>query len=259
MSVNFKTGVFHVKHSEAIDNSMRLLQGQVEAWGLALQPEQVTILRRYAVLLADYAEANVIGTKEIRDIVLDHVLDSMSCLAIPDMKVSGQVIDVGSGGGLPGIPLAIAQTDTFVTLLEATEKKVKFLRHVRESLQLTNVALLNQRAEEAGALVGSRDYYDVATTRAVASLPVIIEYCAPLTKTGGWILAMKGRLEQDELDAGSKAAKKLGAELYEVNSVRLGPKLEQKQRKIAVFRKTGPTPTGYPRRIGLAKKRPLGS
>ncbi len=248
-----------MKREQTIDTAMQLLWDQLVDWGWTLEAEQFTLLRQYAELLTNYTEANVIGTKEVQGVILDHVLDSLSCLALRDIELHGRLIDVGSGGGMPGIPLAIAQSDLTVTLLEATEKKVKFLRRARESLQLTNVSTLNQRAEEAGRHTGVRESYDIAVTRALASLPVVVEYCAPFVKEGGWILAMKGWLEQDELVAGQEAAKKLGAELHKVASVRLLPELEQKQRQIVVLRKMSATPSGYPRRVGLAKKRPLGS
>lgn len=248
-----------MKHEQTIDTAMRLLRDQLHGWGWALEPKKLSLLHRYAELLTDYTEANVIGTKEARGIILDHILDSLSCLALQNVGLQGRLIDIGSGGGMPGIPLAIAQADLSVTLLEVTEKKVKFLRHAWKSLQLTNVAVLNQRAEEAGKQTGVRESYDIAVTRALASLPVVVEYSAPFVGEGGWILAMRGRTEQDELVAGQNAAKKLGAELLEVAPVRLLPQLDQKRRQIIVFRKTGSTPNGYPRRVGLAKKRPLGS
>lgn len=248
-----------MKHEETIDTAMQLLQQQTSEWGRVLHPGQLGLLRQYAELLAGYTEANVIGTKEARDIILNHVLDSLSCLAVKDVELRGNLIDVGSGGGLPGIPLAVAQAeDLTVTLLEATKKKVNFLQHARERLQLANLAVLSQRAEEAGKQEVLRESYDIAVTRALALLPVVVEYCAPFIAEGGWVLAMKGRLEEDELVTGEKAAKKLGVELHKVTVVRLLPELEQKQRQIVVFRKIRATPTGYPRRVGLAKKRPLG-
>ena len=246
-----------MKQNATLDDAMLMLRDQAQDWDLLLKAEQLSLLRRYAELLAGYSEANVIGTKEVSGIVLDHVLDSLSCFALQGVELEGKLIDVGSGGGLPGIPIAIARPDLAVTALEATEKKVKFLRHAQASLQLQNLKVVNRRAEEAGKQVGLRDSYDVAVSRALASLPVVVEYCAPFIGEGGRILAMKGRLEQDERAAGERAARRLQAELHEVAHVRLRPELEQKQRQIVVFRKTGSTPTGYPRRVGLAKKRPI--
>ena len=247
-----------MKQEIETDAAIRLLHSQVRAWGLELQPEQLTLLRRYAELLAGYIEANVIGTKEAGRIVLDHILDSLSCLIFQATDLRGKIIDVGSGGGMPGIPLAIARADLSVALLEVTEKKIRFLRYVRESLHLGNVRLLSERAEEAGRQAEVRESYSVAVTRALASLPVVVEYCAPLVEVGGWIVAMKGHLSEDELYAGQTAAEKLGAELHTRMPIRLLPELEQKQRQIVVFRKVAPTSTGYPRRVGLANKRPLG-
>ena len=248
-----------MKHVGASDAAMQLLQDQGHEWGLTLQPEQLVLLQQYAELLASYTEANVIGTKEPSKIILDHLLDSLSCMALQDVELRGKLIDVGSGGGMPGIPLAVAQVGLSVSLLEATEKKAKFLRYARESLKLMNVDVLNLRAEEAGRQVEFRESYAVAATRALASLPVVVEYCAPFVEVSGWLVAMKGQLEKDELVAGEKAAKRLGAELYRVFPVKLLPVLEQKHREIAVFRKVAPISAGYPRRVGLAKKRPLGS
>ncbi len=248
-----------MKQAWTIETATRLLGEQLTQWGWHLHHEQCDLLKQYASLLANHKAANVIGTKEVPRIILDHVLDSLSCLSLEDKSLRGTLIDVGSGGGLPGIPLAIASTGLSVTLLESIEKKVEFLRQARDVLHLSNVNVSNQRAEEAGREAGFRHSYDVSVTRALAALPVVVEYCAPFVREGGWILAMKGRLEHDELVVGEKAARRLGAELYEVARVRLLAELEQKHRQIVVFRKTGPTPTGYPRRVGLAKKRPLGT
>ena len=248
-----------MKHNQAVDEALSLLQAQTLDWGRPLQPEQLDLLRRYAELLASYTQANVIGSKKEPGIILQHLLDSLSCFSVREVALQGRLIDVGSGGGLPGIPLAIAQPELNVSLLEATEKKATFLQLAKEHLRLTRLNIINERAEDTGKEKGSRDKYDLAITRALASLPVVMEYSAPFVKSGGVILAMKGRLEEDEIAAGKRAAAKLGAEFQEVAKVPLRPELEQKQRHIAVFRKIASTPTGYPRRTGLAKKRPLGS
>lgn len=248
-----------MKQDRETNEAMRLLESQVFDWGWQLQPEQLDLLRRYAEMLASYTEANVIGSREVPSIILHHLLDSLSCLGSGGVGLQGSLIDVGAGGGLPGIPLAIARPELDVTLLEATGKKATFLRFAKDGLGLTRLSVFNKRAEDAGKEKGLRDQYDLAVTRALASLPVVLEYSAPFVKSEGKILAMKGRLEKDELAAGKRAAARLGAELQEVAKIDLRPELEQKQRHIVLFRKMRPTPTGYPRRVGLAKKRPIGS
>lgn len=247
-----------MKHDQEVREAVTLLEAQVQDWGQPLRTEQLDLLRRYAELLSTYTEANVIGSKEERTIILDHVLDSLSCLSIGEVQFQGKVIDVGAGGGLPGIPLAITCPQTEVTLLEATKKKVKFLQHARDELRLPNLNVLNTRAEDAGIEKELREKHDLAVARALASLPVVLEYCAPFVKEGGAVLAMKGRLDEDELLAGKRAAARIGAEFQGVAQIHFRPGLENKQRHVVVFRKMAPTPTGYPRRVGLAKKRPLG-
>ena len=246
-----------MKHSDMDGDAVRLLEAQAKVWGCSLEPGQRELLRHYAELLATYDAANVIGSKDVRTIILNHVIDSLSCVAA-GIELRGKLIDVGSGGGLPGIPLAIVQSGLEVTLLEATEKKVRFLQYANDVLKLSNLGVLNGRAEDAGTNSSFRDRYDLATSRALASLPVVLEYCAPFVKPGGSILAMKGPIDEDELSAGRRAATRLGTEFRRIISVDFRDDLEQKQRHIVVFRKVSSTPSGYPRRVGLAKKRPLG-
>lgn len=234
------------------------LRLQVEAWGIRLDDSLLLRLEQYAHLLAGYNLANVIGTADQSQIVTDHLLDSLSCLSFEDFDGAGSLVDVGTGGGLPGVPLGIARPGLSVTLLEATEKKVKFLRYVQEELGMWNVQLLNSRAEEVGKEPKYREAFQMATTRAVAVLPVITEYCAPLVQVGGTILAMKGRLPDEELAQGVKAGSELGLEFQEVLQLEYLKELRQKERRIVVFKKVAATSRRFPRRTGLAKKRPLG-
>jgi 16S rRNA (guanine527-N7)-methyltransferase len=215
-------------------------------------------LDQYAHLLAGYELANVIGTKDRDQIVTEHLLDSLSCLKFEYLIRGSSLIDVGTGGGLPGVPLAIARSQLNVTLLEATKKKINFLKHVREELDLQNLRLLGTRAEEMGKELEYREVFEIATARALAALPVVAEYCAPFVKVGGAILAMKGRLAEEELTQGVAAGPELGLELRGVLEVKFLPELTQKERRLVVFEKVAETPEKFPRRVGLARKHPLG-
>lgn len=241
--------------SEALEQ----LRVQCHDWGIDLDASQLRLLCAYADLLAGYELANVIGTRDRDQIILGHLVDSLSCLAATGIQWGGRLIDVGAGGGLPGIPLSVARPDLRVTLLEATEKKVRFLEYVKVELKLGNLAVLHARAEEAGRESRYREAFDLATARALAALPVVLEYCAPLVRTGGKVLAMKGRLQEEELSQGAVAARELGAELSETQAVDYRPQLPQKERRLVVFDKVSATPARFPRRVGLAKKRPLGA
>lgn len=230
---------------------------QAEAWSIELDERRLSLLGEYARLLAEYELANVIGTRDRGQIVVEHLLDALSCLLIEDFFATSTLVDVGAGGGLPGIPLAIVRPGLDVTLLEATEKKVAFLDYARAALGLENLSLLNTRAEEAGRRPEHRGGFDVATARALAALPVVVEYCAPLLRVGGVVLAMKGRLSEEELAGGRIAARKLGLELRGMRKVEYLAELPQKERRLVVFDKVNTTSNKFPRRTGLAKKQPL--
>jgi 16S rRNA (guanine527-N7)-methyltransferase len=242
--------------AEAIEQ----LRSQSEDWGIELGVPQIRLLATYADLLTSYELANVIGTRDWNRIILEHLVDSLSCLKAVDTDRAYSLIDVGTGGGLPGIPLSIARPDLRVVLLETTEKKVRFLEYVKAELKLRNLNVLHARAEEASARDSKfREAFDLATARALAALPVVLEYCVPFVRIGGKVLAMKGRLREEELSQGVAAASKLGAELSETLEPDYRSQLPQKDRRLLVFDKTALTPASFPRRIGLAKKRPLGS
>jgi 16S rRNA (guanine527-N7)-methyltransferase len=228
-------------------------------WDVSLEPSQLASLSAYAGLLAGYEYANVIGTRDPRKIVAEHLTDSLSCLLIRTLWSSGSVIDVGTGGGLPGVPLAISRPALRVTLLEATERKVRFLDYTRKRLGLRNLDLIQGRVEDEGNKAAYRETFDLAVARALAELPVVVEYCAPLVRVGGEIVAMKGRLAEEELSRGVAASRELGLEIREVREVKYRAELPQKERRLVVFKKILATPERFPRRAGLAKKRPLGS
>lgn len=239
-------------------DSADLLRLQVRRWGRDLADEQVAGLVRYARLLAGYREANVIGARHFDDVLLDHVLDSLSCLLAPPLRGARRLVDVGSGGGLPGIAISIVRPDIRVTLVEATRKKARFLRLAAERLALGNVRVLNTRVEEAARETEQRGTYDIATARALARLPVVAEYCIPLLCVGGCCISMKGRLDAAELAQGRRAATELGAAVEEMIRVPSPPELQQKERHLVLLRKMRATPQAYPRRVGVPSKQPLG-
>ena len=249
--------MFHVKRNQE-NSAINVLRKQTDQWGIELDPNQLALLQRYAALLSGYALANVIGTRDKNAILLEHIADALSCALAGHPAGNRRLIDVGTGGGLPGIPLRIAFPDLRLTLLEATAKKVRFLETAVQELNLRGIEVVNRRAEDIGTTVQYRASFDVTLARAVAALPVVVEYCAPLVRTGGVVIAMKGSPTSKELDAGARAAAEVGAELEMVRTVTFIPEMVQKERNLVVFRKTRPTPRGFPRGVGLAKQRPLG-
>ena len=208
--------------------------------------------------MCDYEEANVIGTRELRGIILDHVLDSLSCFLFEPLWVARRLADVGSGGGLPGVPIKVVNPKLATTLVESTTKKARFLHHATENLSLAGVEVMNARVEEVARSDEHRGDYDVATARAVARLSVVAEYCVPLLRVGGYMISMKGRLGDEEVAEGERAAEHLGAKVSQLIPVPRLPEIEKKERCLVVLEKVGETPGKYPRNVGVPSKKPLG-
>jgi 16S rRNA (guanine527-N7)-methyltransferase len=185
--------------------------------------------------------------------------DAWRMLPAIDAVTYGQparLIDVGSGAGFPGLALKIARPALDVTLLEATAKKVTFLRHVVETLGLEGVEAIHDRAEEFGHDPGRRERYDLATARAVASLPALIELCTPFLKIGGHALFPKSEQLDQELQEGKKAAQMLGVRMLSADLV---PAIEGEQvTRLVIAAKIRRTPPQYPRRAGVPAREPLG-
>ncbi len=173
----------------------------------------------------------------------------------PNPEGSRAVIDVGSGGGLPGIPLAIARPDLPITLLEATGKKARFLEETVAALGLENVKVLNARAETAGRDPVHRERYGLAISRAVGPMPVILELTLPLVEVGGRSLCMKGPRAEQELQDSGEALHRLGA--GEVAVFDAYPEGSGNELVMVSVVKQGPTPKKYPRTPGMPKAEPL--
>jgi 16S rRNA (guanine527-N7)-methyltransferase len=234
------------------------MDAQAAAWGLRLCHDRRRHLQQYATLLGVYDLANVIGTRDVDKILIDHVLDSLSCFLHEPLFRARRLADVGSGGGLPGIPIKIMRPDLATTLVESTGKKARFLRHAVDGLSLRGVEVVNARVEDLGRTRAHRGAYDVVTCRAVARLSVVAEYCVPLLETGGHAIAMKGWLGPEELEEGNSALDALGAMVAETRRVLMLPEVGEKERNLVILEKIRETPARYPRRPGIVAKRPLG-
>ena len=190
-----------------------------------------------------------------------HVADSLSGLAVPELASAGRVADVGAGAGFPGLALAVALPGAEVDLIESTGRKAAVIARLAQAARLSNARAVTARAEEwaatAAALGGGGEAYDVVTARAVAALPVLAEYAAPLLRIHGVLVAWKGARSAEEESAGRVAADALGLSAEAV--LRVEPFEGARDRHLHVYRKVAPTPARFPRRPGMAVKRPLGS
>ena len=185
-----------------------------------------------------------------------HVADSLSGLEIPAIQDAKSIIDIGSGAGFPGLVLAVMLPDAQITLVDSVRKKMEAAGKFARELELENVECVWGRAEEIAA-IGSphREAYDVVTARALAQLGVLLEYAAPLLREGGHLVAWKGSPEQSELAAADASADILGIEPGKLTATK--PFKGSRARHFYVAQKKGPTDERFPRRAGVALKRPL--
>ena len=219
----------------------------------ALDAEALSRLRVLADLLAHdpLAPTTIRAAEAIRD---DHLADSLVALDLEALRSARSVLDLGAGAGLPGLPLAIALPEAQFTLLEASGRKCAFLRRAIAATQVSNVNVVHARAESFQA---GRGRYDVVTARAVAPPTVTAEYASPLLRVGGTLILWRGRREADVDAALGSAAGELG--LAEPSIHRVRPYARAENRHLYVLTKLGETPPRFPRRPGIALKRPLGA
>jgi 16S rRNA (guanine527-N7)-methyltransferase len=213
-------------------------------------PEQTARLEQYLALLLEQNRAfNLTAITDPGEAWTRHVLDSLTLLPELESVASGErVVDVGSGGGLPAIPLAIARPELSFTLLEATAKKARFLAECAHTLGLGNVQVANERAETF-ARGPEREKFAVATSRACARLPVLLELCLPLVRVGGLKLAIKGEQAELEVAEARRALNLLHAEVVSTRRTETGV--------VVRFKKNALTSPKYPRRPGEPKRAPL--
>ena len=181
-----------------------------------------------------------------------HVADSLVALELPEVRRARRIADLGSGGGFPGLVLAIVLLQAHVALVESVSRKCAFLRGAVEALALDNVEVVCGRAEDWPDGLGA---HDLVTARALAPLSVLVEYAAPLLAAGGHLVAWKGRIERAEAADGRAAAAALG--MSEASAISVAPFADAADRYLYVNSKVSATPPGYPRRPGMARKRPI--
>ena len=229
----------------------QLLQDGLTALGLPA--DGIPALIRYADLLVEKNKVmNLTAITEPADIARLHFLDSAALLTIADFKEK-TVADVGTGAGFPGVPLRIIEPSMHLTLLDALNKRVEFLKEVCGDLGLADVECVHARAEELAA--DRRESFDLVTSRAVAALPLLCELCLPLVNVGGSFISMKSVDAGAELDSARRAIEVLGGTVDRVVDYDI-PGTEIRHRAI-VIKKARETPKKYPRAFAKIKKNPL--
>lgn len=234
----------------------KLPQASRELLNLDLTVEQQGAFERYQhELIAWNDRVNLTAITDPLAVEMRHFLDSLTVLKAGRLGAGTKVIDVGAGAGFPGLPLRIVCPTIQLALLEATGKKTAFLQHIIAELNLTGVKVVNARAEEAGQDPAHREEYDLVLARAVAHLPILVEYLLPLCKIGGRCVAMKGESAMAEINLAEHAIRLLGGRFVQVASIEL-PHVTETHYLILID-KVAATPPHYPRRPGIPSKKPL--
>ena len=230
------------------------LRENLKKFNIEPDEEQCGYFKKYTEELRKWNEKiNLTAITEPEEIIVKHFTDSLSIMPIlPKGKYS--LIDVGTGAGFPGIPLKIMNRDISLTLLDSLEKRIKFLDFILENINADNYKCVHCRAEDGGHNPEFREKYDVCTARAVAKLPVLLEYCLPFVKTGGIFVAMKGN-DTQEISQARTALDILGGEIVDVREIKLGN--EGMNRTIITVKKYRQISTKYPRKAGTPSKNPL--
>ena len=218
-----------------------------------VSPDGIEALRRVLELQASDPTAPT-TVREVAAAVDRHVADSLVALELPEVADAHRIADLGAGAGWPGLALAATLPEAHVALVESALRHCRYLEKAVAAGGFANVEVVHARAEAWAEGLG---VHDLVTVRAVAALPVLCEYAAPLLADGGALVAWKGAVPTEEAAAGAAAAAILGLEVREVRAVE--PYAAAERRTLHVFRKIAPTPDRFPRRPGMAVKRPLGA
>ena len=233
-----------------------ILKKGIEDLGLKCSDETIDKFSKYGEILVEWNQKmNLTGIEEEKEVYIQHFLDSVAAVKKGYIKDGMSIIDVGTGAGFPGLPLRICLENSKVTLLDSLNKRINFLSEVCTNINIDDIELIHGRAEDFGKDEKYREQYDIATARAVAGLPILMEFCVPFIKVGGYFVCLKGPNADTELEESRKAMEVLGLEFVEKIDVEL-PEIELKH-NIVVFKKVNSTPAKYPRKAGKPVKTPI--
>lgn len=234
--------------------SKELMIKSAAEFDVNLGDEQVEKFNFFAENLVSYNDKfNLTAITEPDDIVIKHFADSLALFKYSEIKSGDKIADVGTGAGFPSIPLLISCPDLKMTMFDAVNKKLNFIRFIINELGL-NADVVHIRAEEAGRKPEYREKFDYATARAVAQLRILAEFCLPLVKTNGYFLPMKGMISEEEKSAGLEACEKLNSKLYDdiFYNIHNGD-----ERNLIIIKKISQISPKYPRNMGQISKKPL--
>ncbi len=228
------------------------LKEKLNKINIEINDNQVQKFYEYMNLLLEWNEKiNLTAITEPDEVILKHFVDSATILKY--IKNDMKIVDVGTGAGFPGIPLNIIDANSKYTLVDSLNKRINFLNEIINKVHLENISTVHSRIEDFAK--NSKESYDIATSRAVASLNVLLEYLLPLVKVGGMCICMKGSNVKEEIESSNKALEILGGKIEKVEEIILPD--SDIVRNIIIIRKVKNTPNKYPRKAGIPRKEPI--
>lgn len=233
-----------------------LMESAAKDVGLDFTEVQYERFIRYMKLVQEWNEKiNLTAITEDEDFIKKHFIDCIKAFKSNELKEAKTIIDVGTGAGFPGVPIAIMNEEAEVTLLDSLNKRVNFLNLVIKELDLKNVVTIHSRAEDGARDKNLRENFDIATSRAVANMTVLSEFCLPYVKVGGHFIALKGPAIEEELKDSTNALGVLGGKIKEVIEVNIED--TDLKHNIVIVNKKKECPVSYPRKAGVITKKPL--
>ena len=237
----------------------------LNSYDLPVSDEQLQMLESYRnFILERNKRINLTAIKDPDDFDIKHYVDSLSLLSMPEYKKSKTVVDLGTGAGLPGVPLAVFSPSKEFLLVDALKKRLQVIDEIASELGLKNIRTLHARAEDLGKDDEYREKFDLCVSRAVAELNVLSEYCLPLVKLGGYFIAYKGSSTGAECQRAERAIRMLGGKIGDCRRYDLrdftdqpGDKCDKNEHCLLVIKKAAQTPIKYPRRAGRPAKKPI--
>jgi len=233
-----------------------LLNVACEKEGLILDQNKYNQFIRYKELIQEWNQkVNLTAITEDEDIIKKHFIDSIKVFKFREIIEAKSIIDIGTGGGFPGIPMKIINPRSELVLLDSLNKRINFLNEVINELDLKNIKTIHGRAEDFAQDEIYRENFDIAVSRAVANLTVLIEFCLPYVKVGGYFVALKGPAIDEEIKEAEGAIKLLGGNIEEIIEVEIED--SNLKHNLLVIKKIKSTPKKYPRKAGMITKNPL--
>lgn len=232
------------------------LKKKLDIMGLSCYEEQIIMFEKYMEGILSWNEkVNLTAIIDRSEFIDKHFVDSLVAAEREELKNATSIIDVGTGAGFPGIPLAIIFPEKKFTLMDSLGKRLKIIEELCNDIGIRNVNLIHARAEDLANNKNHRETYDICVSRAVANLSTLSEYCLPFVKKGGYFLAYKGRDAEEEVAAAKNAIRILGGNLQDVYLSKLIS--SDYDHKILFIKKENNTPSKYPRKAGTPSKEPL--